>query len=503
MHSDAFQLSDDQAEAFDAVADLLASSGVDLVSSELSSKAPKPKTIAVVGRAGSGKTALLAQLVDDIVTAGVQIAAADYEPKRLRKERSLAILAPTNKAASVLRQRGVPATTLHRILYRPVYDPEYEQIAKWLTEGGEEPDIEGLTESVLAQVKTYYEQTKSVIGALSAVGIKGSDFITGWKRREEPLDIGFVDEASMLEHRHLEDLQEIFTSLVLFGDPAQLPPVQQSGELLIDTLPSDDTHTLTRIHRQTHDNPILDLAHDLFDPDMDFYSFEDRLQDLARHDERIAIAERVDADLLARSPVLVWRNNTRIRLINAYRQTIDAPAEMLLPGEPLICDGLELDARHRNKRQDFEARGLVRGTQAVYLGESKKNGFARLYLVGAEDPRISVASIVKIEQPDDAPPTMPMAARQGAVFLHGAAITIHKAQGGQWPAVQVFAPDLMAAARAGRIEAGLPMWKRLAYVAITRAQEQLIWVTRYRISRLKAPLTTLDLLQTQDKLTLS
>jgi exodeoxyribonuclease-5 len=34
----------------------------------------------------------------------------------------------------------------------------------------------------------------------------------------------------------------------------------------------------------------------------------------------------------------------------------------------------------------------------------------------------------------------------------------------------------------------LPLWKRLAYVAITRAEEQLIWVTRYMISRPDDPL---------------
>jgi exodeoxyribonuclease-5 len=74
------------------------------------------------------------------------------------------------------------------------------------------------------------------------------------------------------------------------------------------------------------------------------------------------------------------------------------------------------------------------------------------------------------------------------VFLHGAACTIHKGQGSQWPRVQVFAPDLYAAARAGQVEAGLPLWKRLAYVAITRAQEELVWVTRYMISRPDDPL---------------
>ena len=85
------------------------------------------------------------------------------------------------------------------------------------------------------------------------------------------------------------------------------------------------------------------------------------------------------------------------------------------------------------------------------------------------------------------------AAGMGAVFLHGAAVTIHKAQGSQWPEVQVFAPDLYAAAQSGRQEAGLSLWKRLAYVAVTRTEERLVWVTRYALARPKAPLGVADL----------
>jgi exodeoxyribonuclease V len=81
----------------------------------------------------------------------------------------------------------------------------------------------------------------------------------------------------------------------------------------------------------------------------------------------------------------------------------------------------------------------------------------------------------------------------GAAFLHGAAATIHKAQGSQWEEVQVFAPDLYAAAQSGRSGAGLPLWKRLAYVAITRAQHRLYWVVRNRLARPQSPLSIDDL----------
>jgi exodeoxyribonuclease-5 len=213
----------------------------------------------------------------------------------------------------------------------------------------------------------------------------------------------------------------------------------------------------------------------------------------ARRDSRIIWATRVEADLMARSPVLVWRNATRIRLIHAFRVAFGAPPDQLLPGEPLICDGIELPLKHRRKRLDLEARGLIKGAQVIYLGPGKRPEFSRLHVIGAEEPQVSAASIIRIEQEGDAEPFIPFAAHMGATFLHGAAVTIHKSQGSQWDVVQVFAPDILAAARMGRIEAGQPLWKRLAYVAITRAEREVRWVTRAMLGRPAGGLGTDDL----------
>ncbi len=476
--------SDDQAEAHDRISEVLREVGVDLEDALLTPpREGKSSVMAVVGKAGSGKTLLLAELYRALEDAGVDIVSGDWEGRRRKDRRTLAILAPTNKAASVLRMRGVPATTIHRILYTPVYDPEYERIAAWLSGQGDRPEIEGLTDEALDRAHAFFQSHKSIPGALAAAGLRGSDFITGWKRREEPLDIGFIDEASMLDDKQFEDLKDIFPTLLLFGDPAQLAPVNQSGAMVFDGLPAPAKLTLSRVHRQDADNPILDLAHALADPEVGFEDFERLVEQTAATDERVIWATRVEVDLMARSPVLVWRNATRIRLINAFRSVHSAPETELLEGEPLICDGIELPLKHRKKRLDLEARGLIKGAQVIYLGPGRKPGFSRLHVMGAEDPRVSAASIVKIEKPDEEEPFIPFAARMGATFLHGATVTIHKAQGSQWPDVQVFAPDIYAAARMGRTEAGQPLWKRLAYVAITRAEERLHWVVRNRIAK--------------------
>ena len=490
----ALQFSDDQAVAYDRISDILRAAGVDLDEDLLTPPHDgRNRVVAVTGKAGSGKTLLLAQLYKALEAAGVSVVSGDYEGKKSKDRRTLAILAPTNKAASVLRMRGVPATTIHRILYTPVYDPEYEKIAEWLAGSGDKPEIEELTEEALERAKAFYELHKSIPGALAAAGLRGSDFITGWKRRDEPLDIGFIDESSMLDDKQVTDLKEIFPTLVLFGDPAQLAPVGQSGQMVFDTLPKEAVMNLSRIHRQEADNPILDLAHALADPQVGFEDFERLVEDTARRDDRVVWGQRVEVDLMARSPVLVWRNATRIRLINAFRSVYGAPEDELLSGEPLICDGIELPLKHRKKRLDLEARGLIKGAQVVFLGKGRKPGFSRLHVMGAEDPQVSAASIVKIEKPEEEEPFIPFAARMGAVFLHGAAVTIHKAQGSQWKDVQVFAPDLYAAARMGRVEAGQPLWKRLAYVAITRAEERLHWVVRPRLSKPSEPLRIDDL----------
>ena len=495
MATDLIYFSGDQTTAYNEVVSNLKLSGIDLSEQKLLKKTSRQACLlSIIGKAGTGKTLLITKLFEALKSSGVNIITGDYESKKLRTERSLSILAPTNKAASVLRSKGVPATTLHRILYTPIYDPEYEKIAEWLLGNSARPENENFEKSILDRIFEFYKINKSIPGALASAGLKGSDFIKGWKRREEPLDVGFVDEASMLDNQQFEDLKEIFSNLILFGDPAQLAPINQSGSMIFDKIPNEKKYFLSQIHRQQNDNPILELANKLQDPSIDFFAFDQMVREASIIDERVVYSQRVNIDLMAFSPVLVWRNSTRIRLINAFREAHSITETELVPGEPLICDGIELPIKHRKKRIDLEARGLVKGAHVIYLGPGRKPGFSKLHILGSDDPQVSAASIVKIEKPDAEEPFIPFAARMGATFLHGSAVTIHKSQGSQWEQVQVISRDLAVAADTGRIESGQPLWKRLTYVAITRAQRQLNCVTRNRLSKPKIPLDTANLI---------
>ena len=238
-------LSGDQEDAYSRVAALIALSGLtiagaptDALGEIADSDHDLGRVFAVLGKAGSGKTQLLAALTEALIDADAVQIGPDGEGQRAGK-RSFAVVAPTNKAASVLRQRGVAATTIHRIIYTPVYDPEYEKVAEWLREKGkgERPQHDLLTDEALDRALEYFLETKSVPAALATVGVRGSEFITGWARRDDEVDIGLVDEASMLDQKQLDDLRAVFGILILFGDPAQLAPVGESGEMPFDKLP--------------------------------------------------------------------------------------------------------------------------------------------------------------------------------------------------------------------------------------------------------------------------
>ena len=116
MSSDLVYFSDDQTKAYNEVVSTLRLSGIDLDQEKLSAKFDRQSSLlSIFGRAGTGKTLLISKLFEALKLLGINIISGDYESKRLRAERSLSILAPTNKAASVLRSKGVPETTLHRI----------------------------------------------------------------------------------------------------------------------------------------------------------------------------------------------------------------------------------------------------------------------------------------------------------------------------------------------------------------------------------------------------
>ena len=150
------------------------------------------------GYAGTGKTFLIGILIDRLVVEGYFVR----------------VCAPTHKAAQVLRgkiQRHVPAQTIHSLLgLRLVPDKK----------GGYKLELE-----------------------------KGRKLPDG--------GIIIVDEASMIGMDEWEHIERAAGVQWLFvGDPAQLPPVNESESPVFH----HPGPMLEEIVRQGHENPILDLA---------------------------------------------------------------------------------------------------------------------------------------------------------------------------------------------------------------------------------------------------
>ena len=92
MEVGSFQFSEDQAEAFDRVTELMRSSGIDIEESTTSPISEGSNHVmAVTGKAGSGKTMLLARLYEAMEEAGVAVISGDFEGRRRKDKRSLAI----------------------------------------------------------------------------------------------------------------------------------------------------------------------------------------------------------------------------------------------------------------------------------------------------------------------------------------------------------------------------------------------------------------------------
>lgn len=149
----------------------------------------------LAGYAGTGKTTIMRTVID-----------------RLPKDIEVVVAAPTGKAASVLCDKGVPATTIHRLCY---------------------------------QCRGEDENGKVMF-----------DFMSHRVDREDLLVI--VDEASMVDQRIYDDLKSTGCRLLFVGDHGQLAPVGKDPGLM-----ANPDCRLETIMRQAESSPIVSFAHHL------------------------------------------------------------------------------------------------------------------------------------------------------------------------------------------------------------------------------------------------
>ena len=321
--------------------------------------------------------------------------------------RTIALAAPTGRAAKRLEElTGAPATTVHRLL--------------------------------------------------------GSQGMTGGFARGEawPLDadIVVVDETSMLDAELAAALVQACsdgTHLLLVGDPAQLPSIG-AGRVLGDLLDADllPTTELATLYRQAEGGSIARLATAVRGgelPPVDDPTREVVLVPAAGADEAAHRTTQLVTDAIPRALGIA---STDVQVVTPVHRgpagTIALNAALkahLNPGSGTVAG--------------FDAGDRVVAT-ANHL-DLEPVGFANGEVGTVTEARDGVLTVAFAAGP------VRVSGKALADLRHGWAITVHRAQGSEWPAVVSVLPA----------EAGGLLSRPLVYTGFTRAQRHLSIVHAY------------------------
>ena len=322
---------------------------------------------------------------------------------------SVALAAPTGRAAKRLEELcEAPASTLHRLL-------------------GAQPRQSG----------------------------DGVSFDGGFARNEEwPLDqdVVVVDEASMLDVELADALLTACadgTHLLFVGDAAQLPSIGP-GRVLGDLIDSGTVPVteLTTLYRQAEGGTIARLATAVRGGSLE------PVDDPTR--EVVVVPTRGSAEAAHRVAQLVTDSIPRALGIPADQVQVVTPVHRGAAGTQELNRVLKGKLNPGSGKRRFDPGDRVVAT-ANHL-EAEPFGYANGEVGVVDD----------VEQ--DGTVTVAFASGPAEVkgkaladLLHGWAITVHRAQGSEFPAVVVVLPP----------EAGGLMSRPLVYTALTRAQRHL------------------------------
>lgn len=332
----------------------------------------------------------------------------------------------TGKAASVLQKKGVPAETIHSLIYKPI--PVNEQ-----------------------KMKDLYEKKKAAKNETEAKEIQDKireelkpKFVLNDESPLRDCDLLVVDEVSMVGEEIAMDLLSFEVPILVLGDPGQLPPITGEGYF---TANAPDV-MLTEIHRQAAGNPIIGMA------------------TIARQGGRLKVGSYGSSKCVSRAQfndqlypsydqVICGRNLTRKATNSRIRDFLGHVSASPAEGEKVIC-------LKNNKEL-----GILNGTQwlvhscednGIYLSLAlHKEGFA-----GGDKPINVDCHPFEVDFND-----MPWYMRKRfEEFDFGYAITCHKSQGSQWPKVLIHNESWCFRENA----------QKWLYTALTRAEEEVMVV---------------------------
>lgn len=387
------------------------------------------------GYAGTGKTTMAKYVAEAL---GARVAFGAF----------------TGKAASVLRTKGAtPVSTIHSAIYFPTTSVEarraLEDARAELAEIEARPDVvEG---SSIAAERVL--ELEALIPELEANAKR-----MRWEFNPDgpwsELDLIILDEVSMVGAKVAADIESYGVPILVLGDPAQLPPVEGGGYYTN----AEPDHLLTEVQRTALESPVLALATRIRES-------QGAGLGLTQNDMRpVSLAEAMEHD-----QVLVWTNKRRWSLVNAMRKRLGLPEGTPAPGDRIMCLTNNKDLAVFNGQQ-FEVTSIPR-TDA--LGPT---------LEVADLDTGTVRELPVFSEGFEGLDMEKMAKGSGAGIRGGRmlatfsqAVTVHKAQGSEWPSVYVAdetpAMISMTARREGQ-QAAVAQGRQWLYTAATRASER-------------------------------
>lgn len=225
------------------------------------------------------------------------------------KPNEFELAAYTAKAARVMEDKsGYHASTIHKLMYKPVYDEDGD-IIDWI-----------------------YDRDRL-------------------KKRKD-LKFILIDECSMMTQRQLNDLKSSGKKIIVFGDYYQLPPInapqifsKQNADII-----------LSKIHRQAEGNPLIQHLSNLRKGiDIPYGNIENKLIKVNN------VAEYFNNDVkrfLDYDQIICGTNATRTMMNKMIREIKGIHSQLPVKDERLIC------------LKNNQSLGIANGDQMIAMEDS-------------------------------------------------------------------------------------------------------------------------------------
>ena len=358
------------------------------------------KVSIIWGPAGSGKTSIVSGIVQKLNLKRSEITFATF----------------TGKASLVLRKKGLPSSTIHKLIYRVYKDKKTKKIRF----------------------------------------VKKDDLDNPF------LKLIVIDEYAMVGDKLFEDLLSFNIPILCLGDPYQLPPVKDLKNKYSDKC----DFLLTKNYRQKDGNTILDLANQIKNGEGLKSTYNDNFI-------RTVAGNELDLGMLLwADQILCCTNKVRKQINSQIRDYLGYKEEIPVIGDKVICTKNDWDCL-----SEVENEPLINGMIGIVTKIiNKKLTPFDSYMDIEFRPEHNLKDYYNIRidlnpflgyapYQNKFNPYKPMIKRQS--FDFGYAISVHKSQGSEWDKILLYTVDSWG---------DNTTQKQLLYTGVTRAKEKLLYI---------------------------